>query len=232
MTRRTITQETPYKIVAGVTPCASGWLLVSAKIKGATFAPDFPRVIDRLYDVFNRRPAYSIIAMNAPIGSATEASSGGRKCDLEVSQLIGPGALTSRWPAEAPTNESPRPEPHSTAPYLDDRRRELSQEIAPYLQRVVCEVLPELTFYQLNGEQPLREPPTTEAGYRERCELLLRVPGIGRILETELDGVTRSQLLDASALLWSARRITARAGRRVPSLPEWDDDGLRVEILR
>jgi predicted RNase H-like nuclease len=39
-------------------------------------------------------------------------------------------------------------------------------------------------------------------------------------------------LLDAAALLWTARRISARAGTRLPADPEWDVEGLRMEFVR
>ena len=39
--------ELPYSVVAGVTPCAPGWLVMSAKLNGATFAPELPRVFSR-----------------------------------------------------------------------------------------------------------------------------------------------------------------------------------------
>jgi predicted RNase H-like nuclease len=58
------------------------------------------------------------------------------------------------------------------------------------------------------------------------------VPGIARILDAAELGVSPELLLDAAALLWSARRIASRAAKRVPSLPEWDENGLRIEIVR
>jgi hypothetical protein len=33
-------------------------------------------------------------------------------------------------------------------------------------------------------------------------------------------------------LLWTARRIFARAGTRLPTDPEWDEEGLRMEFVR
>jgi predicted RNase H-like nuclease len=67
----------------------------------------------------------------------------------------------------------------------------------------------------------------------ERIALLKkRVPGSERILEAELDDVPMSHLLDVVAILWTARRIFARAGTRLPSDPEWDEQGLRMEFVR
>jgi predicted RNase H-like nuclease len=39
-------------------------------------------------------------------------------------------------------------------------------------------------------------------------------------------------VLDACVDLWTARRIAARAVSRLPEVPEWNDDGLRMELVR
>jgi predicted RNase H-like nuclease len=225
--------ELPYKIVAGTLPVGSGWLLVSARLKGATFAPDFPRVSELLYDIVHRRPAFTIIALNAPIGDVERAVRGARTCDLEASALLGGDLPARRW-----RGVTPRLEAEDTTPAGDEglvlgaRLREVTEVMASYLQRTVCEVVPELTFYQLNGEVALSTAPGTDEGYLERRHLLTKFPGVSRILDANEPGVTRWDLLDAAALLWSARRISARAGRRLPASPEWDEQGLRIEILR
>ncbi len=227
--------ELPYKLVAGTLPCAGGWLLVSAKLKGATFAPDFPRVHDVLYDVVHRRPPFAICAMNAPIGAPDEALVGKRSCDVEASGLLGVDLTVARWREAAPYlagHESDESAASEEATLWRTRVNEVVETMAPYLQRTTCEVVPELCFYQLNGEHPLAHPSDTPEGYDERRALLVRVPGITRILDANEPGVTRLQLLEASAMLWSARRITARAGVRLPKSPEWDDRGMRIEILR
>jgi predicted RNase H-like nuclease len=104
--------------------------------------------------------------------------------------------------------------------------------MAPYLQRKLVESLPDLTFFQLNGERPLCHPNRTEGGLEERRALLVKMPGATRVINAEIPGVTPWDLVDAAALMWSARRISARAGKRIPPLPEWDESGLRMEILR
>ena len=219
--------ELPYKLTAGAVPCSQGWLLVSARLRGTTFAPDFPRVNELLIDIVTRRPAFSIVTLNAPIGDLEAAFAARRGCDLEAERLVGRRVVDlrrSRALGVTSTDE--------TVGYLDDRYREVAKELAPFLQRSIVESLPELSFYQLNGERSIESDPHSDPGYLERRELLVKVPGVSRILDTVIEGVTKFQLLEASALLWSARRITSRAGKRVPPEPAWDDDGLRLEILR
>jgi predicted RNase H-like nuclease len=115
---------------------------------------------------------------------------------------------------------------------LLQRYREVALEMAPYRQRTVYEVHPELSFFQLNEDTPLRYSKRSQAGQEERRQLLAKkIPGGERIYDTQLTRVPASHLLDVAALMWTARRIFARAGVRVPQDPEWDENGLRMEIV-
>ena len=231
MVKKKVRGALPYKLTAGAVPCREGWLLVSARLRGATFAPDFPRVIDNLSDIIHRRPAFSIVLLNAPIGAAASAVTSIRSCDQAALNFIEDPVIFLRS-TEAEDSAEVFPQPGHLTDYLEARYREVEEEMAPYLQRAIVEALPELSFYQLNGEVRLLHSPFSPEGYVERRQLLVRIPGVTRILDTVIPGVSKFQLLGASALLWSARRITSRAGKRVPADPEWDDNGLRIEILR
>jgi len=227
----------PYSVVAGVMPCAPGWLVASAKLHGATFAPEAPRVLPTFTEVLDERPSFSVIALNAPIGYVAESRPGGRTCDRMARALLGRRGSTIH---NAPTRESLK----DGGPVISDgldavtnvllrRYREVAAEMAPYRQRTVFEVHPELSFFQINGDVPLRFSKKFEVGQEERRTLLRdRVPGVERIFEVELEDVPFTHLLDVAALLWTARRISARAGTRLPADPEWDDDGLRMELVR
>lgn len=226
----------PYSVVAGVTPCAPGWLVVSAKLNGATFAPEPPRVLSSFVEVLDERPSFSVIALNAPIGYIDDSQAEGRTCDRMARALLGRRGSTIH---NAPTRASLR----GAAPSGDGldavsvallpRYREVAAEMAPYRQRTVYEVHPELSFFQINGDIPLRWTKKFEAGRDERRALLeKRIPGIDRVLDTELHDVPLAHLLDAAALVWTARRIFAHAGTRLPSEPEWDEEGLRMEFVR
>jgi predicted RNase H-like nuclease len=110
---------------------------------------------------------------------------------------------------------------------------EMDKAIAPYWQRTVYEVHPELSFFQLNGDVACRAPKRTLTGQGERADLLkARLPGVERIIDRALSGVGRYQLLDAAVCLWTARRVLSRAVSRIPEMPEWDAQGLRMEIVR
>ena len=67
--------------------------------------------------------------------------------------------------------------------------RDVASEMSSYRQRVVYEGPPELSFYFLNGETPLRWSKMREEGRRERRALLIaKVPGVERIMDTTMRG--------------------------------------------
>jgi predicted RNase H-like nuclease len=39
-------------------------------------------------------------------------------------------------------------------------------------------------------------------------------------------------MLQATGLLWTARRAAGRAMNRLPAEPTWDSSGLRMELVR
>jgi predicted RNase H-like nuclease len=109
---------------------------------------------------------------------------------------------------------------------------EVANEMSPYRQRVVYEGNPELSFYILNGEVPLRRSKKIMDGRDERRVILEKnIPGISKVLDAEIPGVAPRHLLDASALLWSARRVLSRGAKRLPLDGEWDSEGLRMEFV-
>jgi predicted RNase H-like nuclease len=226
----------PYSVVASVTPCPGGWLVASAKLHAATFAPEDPRVVAKFAEVFDECPQFDVIALNAPVGYPDNPEDG-RTCDRVARKLLGRRAMTVR---NVPTRETVE----SGLVRLDERLdavslvllaryAEVAAEMLPYRQRTVYEAHPELSFYVINADAPLKRSKHSEEGIEERRTLLeKRIPGIRRVLDFELDGVPTPHLYDAAALLWTSRRIFAKAATRIPEHPEWDAEGLRREIVR
>jgi predicted RNase H-like nuclease len=227
----------PYTLIAGATPCGPGWLVAGAKVQGTIFAAEDPFRMETFVDVVDQRPAYSVIALNAPIGYMHESKPGGRTCDREARALLGKRGSSIK---SAPVRLDSQREIDLLPDHLDaisrtllPRYREVAAEMAPYRQRTVFEVHSDLSFYQLNGEVPLQWSKHSEKGIEERKALLeVKVPGVDRILEAELPGVSISHLLDIAAFVWTARRIFVHAATRIPDDPEWDDQGLRMEMFR
>ena len=207
-----------------------------AKLHGVTFAPEEPRVIDTFVDVLDQRPSFSAVAIQAPIGYLQTFEPGGRTCDREARRLLGRrGAAVQSAPIWSQVEEGS----NGIAVGLDavtqkllQRYREVALEMAPYRQRTVYEVHPELSFFQLNEDTPLRYSKRSQAGQEERRQLLAKkIPGGEHIYDTKLTRVPASHMLDVAALMWTARRIFARAGVRLPQDPQWDENGLRMEIV-
>ena len=210
--------------------------MASAKLHAATFAPEDPKVLTKFAEVFEERPQFEVIALNAPIGYP-DTPEQGRECDREARRLLGRRAMTVR---NVPTRETVE----SGLVRLDERLdaiglvllpryAEVAAEMLPYRQRTVYEAHPELSFFVINADTPLRRSKHSEEGVAERRVLLeKRIPGIRRVLDFDLDGVPTSHLYDVAALLWTARRIFAKAAARIPEHPEWDSEGLRREIVR
>ncbi len=113
------------------------------------------------------------------------------------------------------------------------RYREVAAEMAPFRQRTVYEVHSDLSFFELNNGQPMQCPKNTEEGQAERRELLrVKFPAVDRILSAEVPGASPAHLLDIAVFVWTARRIFIKAAVRIPRDPEWDEQGLRMEIMR
>ncbi len=231
----------PYRPLAGVVPCPGGWLVAGAKLQGITVSPEEPQVLRTLADVLDYRPSFEIIALHAPVGLLDEERPGGRTCDIQIRRLLGPrrGAAIMSAPSRRLVVNGTVKGTHeleglsAVSKVLLPRHREVMKEIQPYRQRSVFEVHPEATFHQLNGDQPLRYSKNTIHGRMERRALLEGAfRGIERVLDAHIRGIRQRHLIDAAACLWTTRRIAARAIVRLPLDPEWDSEGLRMEIVR
>jgi len=199
-------------------------------------------LFDSFIEVLDWRPAFEVIGLACHVGLPEQPIKGGRNCDREARRLLGHprrGAIFS-----APARTALKASTYDEARELNDgmsapqwsllsRIAEVDAVIAPYWQRTVYEVHPELSFYQLNDDTPLRYGKHLHRGVAERRALLLRrVPSLANVLDLRVRGARRHHIVDAAACLWTARRIAGRAVNRVPEDPEWDDIGLRMEIVR
>ena len=228
--------DLPYTLVAGATPWGSGWVVASAKQAGATFAPERLFVYGSFLDVLGERPAFSVVVINAPIGYRDTPEMGPRSCETDAKVLLEHRRATIHTaPSRAVlSGEVPLVDSGLDAVTMTmlPRYREVALEMSPYRQRTVYEGHPEMSFYQLNKETSLTLSKRLVAGQDERREILAeKVPGIEKFLDDEKSGIPVKHRYDASALLWTARRVLGRAAKRVPLDAEWDSEGLRMEIV-
>ena len=237
-------RQLPYRPIASVVPCTAGWLVLPGRLQGVTVLVEPAFTLRRLTEVLDYRPSFEAIALGAPVGFPSVAVGGSRGCDRAARNVLG-------WPRRASVPEVPSQAALQAATVaeakaldpcvtsLSSRRfgrwREIDDELQPFHQRTVFSAHPELSFHLLNGDQAPTSSPHTTAGEDERLALALaKLPGVDAVVTagTALRGVTRRQLIDAAGLLWSARRIAGRVINRYPADPEWNDAGLRMELVR
>jgi predicted RNase H-like nuclease len=240
--RRRPGPDLPYRPLAGVVPCPGGWVALTGKLHGITLTVDGAELIPRFGEVLEHQPRFDLIALGAPVGLPGRPTPGGRGCDREARALLGwprAGAIMSAPPRSilrSRTYEAARRKHPSLSPveYAQlGHVAEVAAAVLPFHQRTVSEVHPELSFFQLNRERPLQHGKRGPEGRAERRALLEpQLPGLATALDRRLPGCSIEHRIDAAACLWTARRIASRGVRRVPQDPEWDDEGLRMEIVR
>jgi hypothetical protein len=155
--------------------------------------------------------------VNAPIGDLRGALDSVRTVDVCARERLGRHAREYRSSHHGST--------------LQTTYQDVAKEMSPYRQRIVHEGHPELSFRVLNDNTELRYPPQTVDGLVERRRLLeKRFDNFSELLQLPPD-ISPRDFFNALALTWTARRVFARAAERLPEDPEWDDDGLRMEIV-
>ncbi len=224
-------------VVIGVDGCRGGWLAVIAADGGLIIrkCPTFLELAESYPD--------AIMVIDVPIGLFEEPPPGGRDCDQLARKLLG-----ARWPSVF----SPPARRYLAAERFEDVRgmsiqsfsirdkiKEVDDFISPTLQNQIFEGHPEVSFARLVG-QPMQSGKKTHPGNLERRAALgaaaddpfsafranprssLRSEGITKV---EVD-----DLLDACIMLWTALRIVAGQGVRIPKAPPVDVRGLRMEM--
>jgi predicted RNase H-like nuclease len=216
--------------------------VAAGKLQGITLAPTDLIVLPRFASVLDYLPAFEVLTVHAPVGLPRTPDPRGRRCDQEARQLLGwprAGAVISApvraaLGAKTMKQAAKRNGTMSVVQWaLLKRVAEVAADMQLYRQRTVFEIHPELSFYQLNGDRPMAYPKHTQRGRAERQAVLMaHLPGIERLIARRVKGANREHVLDAAAALWTARRIASKAVIRIPEDPEWDELGLRMEILR
>lgn len=218
--------------------------MCGGKLVGTGLFPEPPAVEKELVDVVDHVPPYTVICLAAPIGLLDKPVAHGRQAERDARRVLG-------WPRLGAILSAPTIAVAERARDYDDaarlnggtlspvtwgrikRIREVREVVQSHTQRHVYEVHPELSFHQLNGDVPLAHSKRTPEGLEERQKLLVRrFQGMETRLEAGWPrGATQANLLDGFAALWTARRVAARAATRLPESPEWNSDGLRMELV-
>ena len=95
---------------------------------------------------------------------------------------------------------------------LITRFAEVDENVQPYWQRTVFEVHPELSFFQLNEDRPLRYSKHRQVGVAERTALLkARLPGVE-------GSSTRPWRARRRRTWWTRRHVSGPLGASRPGL--------------
>lgn len=233
----------PYKTIGGVVPCPGGWLILPARLAGVTVIAEDSMVVKTLLDVLEYRPKFDAAAIYAPVGFFDEPNGPFRPCDDEAREMVGwPRQVALRpVPSRAALRAPTRDEARKIEPWLtsDDFRRfrwlrEAERDFQPFHQRSFFAAHPDLSFAQLNGDRPITSSPYQQDGLLERLQLIAaKLPGVDEVLQrVPPPGAAQVHVLQAGALLWTARRAAGRAISRLPLDPTWDASGMRMELVR
>lgn len=236
-------KDNPFKSIGGVTPCPGGWLVLPARLAGVTVVAEEAFVLKKLMDVLDYRPKFEFAAVNIPFGYPEFPGAVYRRCDQEARELV-------RWPRRVNIRPVPsraalfaksRQEALQIEPWLtrnDFRRfkwmKEAAIEIQPFHSRSFYSANAALSFVHMNGDEPLTTWPNHEDGMVERLELVRsKLPGVDDVVSrVPPAGAGVVHMYEAAAMLWTARRASGRAITRLPMDPEWDEAGIRVELVR
>lgn len=232
-----------FRSLAGVTPCPAGWLVLPARLAGVTTVAEEAFVLPNLGEVLDYRPKFDVGAINIPFGYPETPNVQYRPADRAARAHMG-------WPSRVSVHPVPsraalfarsRKEAQALEPWLtkNDFRhfkwmREAAREIQPFHARSWYSGNAALSFQHLNGDVPLRTSVYHEAGRTERLALIRqKLPGIDDVItRAPPRGAAQVHMYEAAAMLWTARRASGRAISRLPLDPEWDSEGIRVELVR
>ena len=182
------------------------------------------------------------VVVDIPIGLPDR---GVRACDLEARRMIRPRS-SSVFPAPIrPMLLAQSRAEASAIRYAIEGKRCSAQAFAivpivadvdrsmnPDLQTRFREGHPEVSFAEMNGGAGLLWAKRTPQGQRERIELLEpSFTDLRSIVDAFEPRRARVDLLDAIAMLWSARRARSGRVRSIPDIPEYDPRGLLMEMV-
>lgn len=227
--------------VVGVDGCPGGWVAVEWDVGARTLTP---RVYSSIVALLAAHVDAAAIGIDIPIGLAEGVARG---ADVEARRVLGP-RRSSVFPAPDPRllGASTYAEAASLSRSLTGKGitvqafgifpkvAEVNAAVTPGMQDRVFEVHPEVSFTALAGH-PMENGKKTPDGFEERRTLLSEALGVPVWTRAEARAVARpagaDDVLDAIVAAWSAHRLAIGSAGRLPTAPETDGRGLRMEIV-
>ncbi|MEM5433994.1 DUF429 domain-containing protein [Paraburkholderia diazotrophica] len=238
----------PTSDLVGVDGCKGGWYAVRQDARTGAISE---RICGSFAEVLSWATAPAIVAVDMPIGLSSSVY---RACDAEARKRLKWPRSASVF--QTPVRQALGAESFRQACDLNREAtgKGISQQAFNILRKIadidralrasardasrVFEVHPELAFMQLQAEQGgeergLIEGKTTVDGHARRKALL--DPVFGASVQAALDGrvsrhVQKDDVLDAFAVLWSARRIATGSAIMLPVEEPRDSAGLPMAI--
>ncbi|GAB4313447.1 MAG: DUF429 domain-containing protein [Promethearchaeota archaeon] len=247
---------------AGADGCAGGWVVAVVEPEGRLFLSTTPKLSGFLEAAWSEEPGRPVrLLADVPIGLPTLGEP--RACDREARRLLGRPRSSSVFPVPcrraiyAGSYEEARDVNRRTcgkgvskqAWNLAPKVREVDALMRsdPRARSAVRESHPELAFWALAGERPMRHYKKTPEGRSERLGVLAEFAGVE--FATRLEALARGgvghlekakqgpkpapaldDVLDAAALAITARQAPGGVAP-VPDPPERDELGLPAEMV-
>jgi predicted RNase H-like nuclease len=223
--------------VAGVDGCPAGWVAFKVDLRARETMVE---VVDLQSWLRSRPNNLAILAIDMPIGLVD----GPRPCDCAARKLLGSPRCSSVFAApcrvaldsisHASASERNR---NTTGKGLSIQAwaiaakiKEIDDILLPEHETWVFEIHPEVSFWRMNGRQPMDHSKRRSAGREERHSILSReFPDLDRHIQHRPGGVGVDDLFDAAAAAWSALRLWKGKAESV-CLPSHDARGLKVAI--
>lgn len=223
-------------MLAGIDGYKNGWVAAIELRPGETVVRAYPNFRSILDD-----SSLTLVVIDIPIGLLEH---GARTCDVEARRLLGKARGSSVFPSpiramlDAGTweeacrrrvEEEGKKCSKQVAGILP-KILEVDEEMTPVMQHRICEGHPELCFAMMNQGKPMRFNKRTKQGQEERLRLLLCH---FTDITMQLRGVSgaRTDIIDAYACLWTARRVVQGNAVALTADTEVDSKGLKAEII-
>jgi predicted RNase H-like nuclease len=231
-------------IVAGVDGCKAGWLVAIVEVKGRSIESRETSVAKDFVDVVSATSDCEVICIDIPIGLSDGDRP--RACDVEARRILGGRRASSVFPAPIRPILSYRQ--YTTANTISRRLgkgisrqsfallekiRQVDYVMTPEIQKRIREIHPEVCFWALNGQRPLREGKRSRAGQAKRHRLLERVlNGVNKCMQAaDMRGYAVDDVYDAIVAAWTAGRVALDKAATLPAKPDTDSNGLRMEMV-
>ena len=229
-------------LVAGADGCRGGWICVMAGVaaQGRLVLKDVA-VLRDFAALLGWTQSCAAVAVDIPIGLSAD---GRRKADFEARRRLG-ARRSSVFPAPPRfvlgLSDYDAANAASWSKYgrglqkqsfnILPKIREADASLRPEMQSRIVESHPEVCFWALAGDEPMRHPKRKREGQAERLRLLESVYGDTVRTLAPPKSAARDDLYDACVLAWTASHVAAGTAVHLPARPQRDELGLRMEIV-